>query len=209
MRVLAARIGGNRRYDSPLARLVNGLGGRHGLDDYAEDVCAFLAVERRHGRPKADALLRRLLEDDDTVAVIGAVLGEDFATFDKETGAFAREELAPLVETGRKDLFEIRRRLGKKDFAGALALKPSGVYVGTADLYRASALLGLKRYDEALRAARSPRLRRTAKAGHARLVELRILKAMGSKDYSAAAERALLDLEPFAIYGQVKALVDD
>ncbi|MHC4931515.1 MAG: hypothetical protein ACYTGV_04920, partial [Planctomycetota bacterium] len=41
---LAAHVGADRRIADPLARLVDGLGGRHALEDYAEDASAFEAV---------------------------------------------------------------------------------------------------------------------------------------------------------------------
>ncbi|MGH7162046.1 MAG: hypothetical protein ACREID_01075, partial [Planctomycetota bacterium] len=79
---LAAHVGVDPRIEDPVGRLVNGLDGAHTLLDYFEDVAAFLAAERRHGRAKTVALLNRLLETEDAAAAVRDALGEEFAAFE-------------------------------------------------------------------------------------------------------------------------------
>ena len=210
LRLLVAYVGSDRRLKIPLARLVNGLEGRHGLEDYAEDVCAFLAVEQRHGRAKASALLKRLLETTDTKAAIRDTLGESFGMFDSATGAYALRRAGELLETGRTELLGMQRLLRAGDNEEALKLEARGIYAPLAAYYRAVALFRLGRHREALAAIGTPGLQRTTRVGDAALLRLRILKALNHPGYREAARRALLDLEPIAsssVYGEVKELV--
>jgi len=211
LRLLAAYAGSNRRLASPLARLVNGLEGRHGLEDYAEDACVFMAVEQRHGSVGAAALLKRLLETTDTNVAIRDALGESFLEFDRATGAYARKRIGALLDTGRTELLEIQRLLRVREYKAALRIEARGVYATLGAYYRALALFRLGRLKEALAAVRTPGLQRTTKVGNAALLELRILKAMQHPGYEEAARRALLDIEPFAssVYGNVKELVGE
>ncbi|MHC4341772.1 MAG: hypothetical protein ACYSX0_16360, partial [Planctomycetota bacterium] len=199
---LAAHLGSDRRIEDPLARLVDGLGGRHALEDYAEDACAFEAVELRHGRKKLAALLRRLLESPDVERAIREVLGEDFETFERAAMEHARKILAPLVKKGRAGILAATGKLEEGDPAAALdLLAPEGAYVPVAVYHRALALHRLGRNQEALECLRSDFLRRrwrwSTLLSDALLLELRLLRALEHPEFERAAANARLDLEPF------------
>ena len=207
-RALAAYVGTDTRVSDPLARLVNGLGGRHTLEDYAEDVSAFLSVEARHGRGKTVALLRALLSGEDRA--IERTLGETPEVFERHAAAHARQLLEPLIENGRASIRTAQQKLATNDFEAALtALKPEGVYAASARYFRALALFRLGRYAPALKALGDPAIRRTTRVSDAVLLELRILKATGDVRFAAAARRARLDLEPFRVYPALLALLKD
>lgn len=210
MRSLARYAGVDALRKDPVDDLVNGLKGRHTLEDYAEDAAAFLAMQERHGRDKAVALLKRLLETPDVERAIREVLGEDFKTFETRAMAHARKRLAPLVEEGRGEILAAQAKLEAKDYEGALkSLVEKGVYAPAVRYYRALALHRLGRHDEALRFVRDKGLARTTLVGDAKLLELRILKALKHGDFAEASRRARLDLEPFHVYPRVLELLDD
>jgi len=190
-RALAAAAGGDPFDDDPLARLVNGLGGPHGLFDYYEDAAAFEAVEARAGRPKALALVRRLLETESVDAAVRDTLGEEMAAFEAAAAAHARAVLRPLVEEGRAEFLEARRRMAP-DFP-----EGRGVYAAPARYWRAEALAGAGRDEEALREVQLFLARHrteTVLLGEAVRLEVDLLARLDSPDHAAAAARAALDL---------------
>jgi len=201
-RVLAAFAGRDARFADPVARLVDGLEGPHDFLDYYEDAAAFEAVEERHGRDEALALVRALLETRDVRRAIRDVLGEEFEAFERAAAARARRVLRPLVETGRGPLLEATRRIEVKDAEGALAaLEPKGVYRAASALVRARALERAGRAAEALACVREDFLARwrceTTLLDRALRLELRLLEALDRPDVAEARARAALDLEPF------------
>jgi hypothetical protein len=171
-RALAAIAGSDPFDKDPLARLVDGLDGPHGLFDYYEDVAAFERVGAR-----GPALVRKLLETEDVAAAVREVLGEDMATFRAETARHAREVLRPLLEEGRGE--------------------GGGVYAPAAELRRAEALAREGEDAEALEAVRGflARHRREAALLCAALrLEVELLLRTGSREHAEAARRAALDL---------------
>jgi predicted negative regulator of RcsB-dependent stress response len=213
--ILAGYVGANPRHSDPLGRLVNGLGGRHTLDDYVEDVCAFQSVEERHGRPKAAALLRKLLETPDYRAAIREVLDESFAEFERAAETYARDHLRDLVANGREGILEAKRKLRERDGDGALrALKGvGGAYAPVADYLRARALHEVGKREEALAVLRTeflPKYRRLSTLlDDALFLELRLLAETGSEEFEEAALRAELDLEPFNVYPKLIAFLEE
>jgi TolA-binding protein len=215
MLLLVGYVGANPRNSDPLGRLVNGLGGRHTLEDYVEDVCAFHAVEERHGREKAVALLRRLLETPDYEAAIRGVLGEGFPEFERAGQAYARKRLQPLVEAGRDRVLDAKRRLRERDGDGALAALRGvgGAYAPTAAYLRARALREVGKREQALALLRThflPRSRHVSTLlDNALLLELRLLDELDHEEFEQAAGRARLDLEPFHVYPDLMALLGE
>ena len=74
--------------------------------------------------------------------------------------------------------------------------------------FQAFAQFHLGLHAQALQSLRDPAIRRTTLAADAKLLELRVLKAMGDKRFVEAARRARLDLEPFRVYPAVLKLLD-
>lgn len=165
-RALAAIVADEK---DPMGKLVNGLGGPHGLFDYYEDVAAFERVGAR-----GPALVRKLLETEDVGAAVREILGEDMATFEAAAGKHAREVLKPLVEEGRETMAAFRR-------AEALAREGKD----------AQAL-------EAVRAFLARHRAETSVLGDAVRLEVELLRRTGSPDYAVAAKRAALDLTVYA-----------
>jgi hypothetical protein len=176
-RALAAVAGSDPFDRDPLARLVNGLDGPHGLFDYYEDVAAFERVGAR-----GPALVRKLLETDDVAAAVREVLGEDMATFRAAAAKHARDVLKPLLEEGRGE--------GK------------GVYAPAAELRHAEALARAGEDAEALAAVRGFLARHRKEAsllGDALRLEVDLLRRLGRPEHAEAARRAALDL---TVYGR-------
>jgi len=214
MRLLAAEQGRKTTGGDPLDRLVNGLGGRHALEDYAEDVAAFLAVEERHGKRKTSALLRRLLETKDVEAAIGEVLEEDFETFEKAAAAHARKLLRPLLERGRAGIHESIARLGRRDWDGALEALPEepGVYGPVADYLTALIRSRAGEWERCRAAAlefRARHRRYSVLLDNAIYLELRARKALGDPEYDVLAERARKDLAPTGVFRALERLLDE
>ncbi len=214
-RLLAARVGRHRKIPDPMARLVNGLGGRHAFDDYAEDVAAFEAVEERHGKKKAVELLLALLESPDIETAVREVLGETMEQFEAAAAKRAAKRLEPLVMKGRDAIIEVRGLIDRRDWAAALAALPEdpGVYAPAVSYYRALALLSTSRPKEALAEIRTVYLAKhrthATLLEEAILLELRALKELGHPDFAAAADRAVKDLEPTSMLPTVLKLQAD
>jgi hypothetical protein len=208
-RALVAHIGADPRREDPLAALVDGLEGRHGLEDYAEDACAFEAAKQRHGMPKTVALLKALLAAPDAERAVREVLDEDFKTFRQLSLLYARRYLALLVHRGRGAILEAKALQAEGDHPGALdLLRPAGAYAATAALLRAKSLFAMEHHGEALEVVRKQvivrRWRASPVLADGLLLELRILRAMRSPEFGEAATRARLDLEPFpSVYAEV------
>jgi parallel beta-helix repeat protein len=148
-----------------IKKLVNGLGGPHGLFDYYEDVAAFERVGAR-----GPALVRKLLETEDVAKAVREVLGEDMATFETLSQKHAREVLAPLL---------------KEPYAPREALRRAEVLA--AEGKDAEAL-------EAVQGFLARHRTETWLLGAAVRLELDLLRRTGSPDHAAAARRAALDL---------------
>jgi parallel beta-helix repeat protein len=151
-----------------MAKLVNGLKGPHGLFDYYEDCAAFERVGAR-GRD----LVKKLLETDDVAAAVKEVLGEDMATFEQETSAYARTVLAPILRAGNvpSSMLLYAQELAR-DGKDAEALEwLRGVLKG----YRTEAWI----------------------LGDAIRLEVELLRRTGSAEYAEAAKRAEKDLTVF------------
>jgi len=210
-RALAAFAGADRTRGAPMERLVNGLGGYHSLEDYAEDVCAFEAAERRHGRKKTVALLRRLLQTPDVERAVRETLGESFADFERAARIRAREVLLPLLQNGRREILEAQRLLDEGKPADALPLlREQGAYAPAASYLRGVALHRLGRHEDALKAVRDGFLTRyrhgTTLLDDALVLELHVLKSLKSPNFRAALARARLDLQPFPVHAKLKEL---
>jgi hypothetical protein len=115
--------------------------------------------------------------------------------------ALARERLA-VPEATRELLLGTQRMEPAAELKALAAL--DGIFAPEAKRRQAAILLELGRTDEALRAVRASIRAGTPRVGEARLLELRILK--GTPDFAPAYRRALLDLEPFTVYEDVKKL---
>ncbi|MCK6460082.1 MAG: hypothetical protein L6Q95_09335, partial [Planctomycetes bacterium] len=151
-----------------MKKLVNGLGGPHGLFDYYEDCAAFERVGAR-GRD----LVRKLLDTEDVAAAVKEVLGEDMATFEAETTRHARAVLEPLLAGPHAPVEALRK---------AQALADEGRNAEALEAVRG----WLARYrTEAWLVADAVRL------------EVDLLRRTGSPDHEAAAERAAKDLTVF------------
>ncbi len=167
-RALAAIVADEK---DPIGKLVNGLGGPHGLFDYYEDVAAFERVGAR-----GPALVKKLLETEDVAAAVREVLGEDMATFQTETAKHAREVLKPLLE-------------GEEVHAPRIALR------------RAEGLAADGKDTEALEAVRGFLGRYRTEAallGDAVRLEVDLLRRTGSPEHAEAAKRVALDLTVYA-----------
>ena len=213
-RMLAAEAGRRTNVSDPMARLVNGLGGRHGLDDYAEDVAAFESVAARHGPEKLRAFLLRLLETPDFEKAIREILGEDFATFEGHAMEHARRTLTPLLKKGRTEVLAASRHIGSGHPDQALAALPEdpGVYAPAVVYMRALAHLNADRPKEALAVIRDeyyPNHRTfTPLTDNATLLEVKSLRALAHPDFSKVADRARKDLEPTSAYRALVKLID-
>jgi hypothetical protein len=176
--LLAALVARDPLVAAPLERLVDGLGGRHDLYDYFEDVAGFLALGAEKGR----ALARALLDTEDVARAVRAVTGKDLAAFERAAQAHAQAVLAPLLRRGRDVL------AGDRAYFAARGLREQGKDADA--LARVRAML----------AGRGP----TTLRPEARLLELELLRALGSPDFEAAAARARRDLEPFDLCADVR-----
>ena len=152
-----------------MKKLVNGLGGPHGLFDYYEDVAAFERVGAR-----GPALVRKLLETEDVAAAVREVLGEDMATFEALAAKHARGVLEPLLKEPNAPLEALR---------AAQALAGEGK--------DAEALEAVRGFLERHRTE-------AALLGDAVRLEVDLLRRTGSPDYAEAARRAAKDLTVYA-----------
>jgi tetratricopeptide (TPR) repeat protein len=211
-RTLAAQLGRYPGTVDPMDKLVNGLAGRHTFDDYGEDVSAFTAVVKRHGQRKLVKLLTLLLDSPDVAAAVKSALGEDMATFERLAGEAARAHLEPLVSTGRAEILEVRKLVGAREYAEALAALPEdpGVYAPVASYYRALCLFETGRQAEALTEIRTVYLTKyrtfSPLLEESIYLELRALKALGKPEFKARVTQAKLDLEPTSVFEAVVTL---
>ncbi|MHC4959722.1 MAG: hypothetical protein ACYTGN_15260 [Planctomycetota bacterium] len=198
---LVVLAGTDRRLADPSARLNNGLETEpHSLWDYGEDLCAFLAARKRHGDEKMRALVQAMLETPDPRAAIKQALDEDFDTFRAGAAELARALLT--IPNAAADL--VRKAPEMEPEAALKALGAiDNVFSPEAHRVRAGILLRLGRREEALEAVRLS-TKGTPRLGEALLLELKILR--GTPAFAVAYRRALLDLEPFTIYDEVKKL---
>ncbi len=164
-----------------MAKLVNGLGGPHGLFDYYEDVAAFERVGEALGHPmtqgreaRGPELVRKLLETEDAAKAVREVLGEDMATFEALSQKHAREVLEPLLKEPNSPLEALR---------GAQALAREGKDAEALEAVRG--FLGRYRTEASL-------------LGDAVRLEVELLRRTGSPDHAVAARRAALDLTVYA-----------
>jgi tetratricopeptide (TPR) repeat protein len=215
IRMIAADVGRRTSYADPMSRLVNGLDGRHTLNDYAEDVGAFLATEARHGPEKTKRLLQCLLETPDVAAAVRKALGEDLATFERLGAEYTRKILAPLLEKGRDAVHAAARHLGagRPDAALRALPKDPGAYAPAVVYMRALAHLNANRPEETLRVVREeyyPTHRTFAPlTDNAVLLEVKALKALGHEDYRKVGLRARMDLEPMSAYRALMKVLED
>ena len=202
-RALAAHVGRERVPVDAVSRLVNGLGGRHTLLDYAEDGAAFAGVEKRHGKQKAQQWIQELLKGVPPREAAARVLGERWSVFAAASASHARRRLDPLVTKGRQELLALRAKLDAEEFDAALALPVAGgVYAVEDAYYRAAVLHRLRRSADAMELLQNQLLgltpRTTTILPQAIALEVELLAALGRADQHAAAlRRSRLDLEPF------------
>jgi tetratricopeptide (TPR) repeat protein len=83
------------------ARLVNGLGGAHGLDDYPEDYLAFAWVESEKGPVAMKAFAKRLLAAPDAEGAFAAAVGLPFAEALARARGFAEARVRRDLEGSR------------------------------------------------------------------------------------------------------------
>lgn len=154
-RVLAAHAGREKEPADPLPRLVNGLGGRHGLQDYFEDGAAFAAVDARHGKEKAAAFVEALLSGERPSRAV-RVLGESEEEFAKRSREWAVAYLRPLLKKGRASVLALRAHYEAKEFAAMADVPAAGGVYGVDDAYyRALGLAGIGRAEDALELLRT------------------------------------------------------
>lgn len=213
-RALAAHAGREPVPTDAVSRLVNGLGGRHGLRDYAEDGAAFLAVEKRHGREKAQAFVEALLAGDRAAAAVMGVLGERFEVFEAASAAYARRRLTPLVDAGRAPMLLLRRLVAERSYELAIRVPPiGGVYAQDEAFLRATAYAESNRAKEALAILRKGMLdlpvRDSTLLDQGLVLELKLLKSLKRMDaLAAAAQRARLDLTAYGSYSNALKVID-
>jgi tetratricopeptide (TPR) repeat protein len=206
LRTLAAEVGRRSDETDPMARLVDGLGGAHAYEDYAEDVGAFLAAEERHGRAKVVLLLKELLRTADVEKAIRSALKEDLETFERLGAEWTRRKLRPLVVTGRLEIREALRHRRARRWEAAWNALPEdpGAYAPIAAYLRATVLLETGEAEKALKIAREECLGThrhfTTYADNGIFLEIRALKALGYAGLAEAVERAKRDLEPTGVY---------
>jgi hypothetical protein len=181
------------------------------LRHYAGYAAAFHAAEARHGRAKAVALVRRLLETADARAAVREVLGEGFPAFAAATAEYARRRFADLAADGGEAMGEARQLLRRGEWQGAIDRLPrTGTYGVDAAYHRAGALHALGRPREALDALRAeflPERRHSVYLAPAVLLELRLLHGLDDPEFPAAAQRARADLRPFDVYPELLRLL--
>jgi outer membrane protein assembly factor BamD (BamD/ComL family) len=134
---------------------VNGLAGKHTLDDYGEDWLAFAWVESTKGESAVRALGRSLLESADVEGAFAKASGLPFAEAAVRMRAFAEKRVRDDLSV-REAYFVPRRLLLAKKFSEAasayqamLAEAPDHVLAPAARLDRALALLRAGRTDDA------------------------------------------------------------
>jgi hypothetical protein len=201
---LAAHVG----REPTATALINGLGGRHTLLDYAESAAAFDGVRARHGADKTKLWIEELLRGEDVRDACAKVLRERWVDFEERSKTHAHRVLDPLLGTGRDDILRLRKAVESKQFKSAVALPRSrGVYAVDDAYYRAVALHALGKHDKALALVRSGFLahvvRRSTLLDRAIVLELRILKAQKKP---IAFEGALKDLRPYGAYSELTSL---
>jgi len=202
-RALAAYAGREGAPADAVTRIVNGLDGRHGLHDYAEDGAAFVGVEQRHGRQNARAFVEALLDGASAASAARSVLGEKWDVFERESAEFARRRLAPLVTKGRAAMLRLRRLVAERSYEKARGVPAcDGVYAQDSAYPAAQALAGVGREREALTVLRQRLLDRPLRSAtvldRALVLELELLRKLGKeKQLTAAAADAKLDLTPY------------
>jgi len=212
-RALAAHAGREPVPTDAVSRLVNGLGGRHGLQDYAEDGAAFLAVEKRHGREKAREFVEALLAGDRAEAAAMGVLGERFEAFELASAAYARGRLTPLVNAGRAPMLLLRRLIAECSYELAIRVPPiGGVYAQDKAFLRATAYAESSRAKEALAILRKGMIdlpvRNSTLLDQGLVLELKLLRSLKRKDaFTAAAQRARLDLTAYGSHARALEMI--
>jgi hypothetical protein len=164
----------------PLERLLDGLAGPHDLYDYFEDAAAFAAL----GPERGLALARALLDEADVARAVRTTTGKDVAALERGAHAYARTVLASLLRRG--------------------PLPADRAYAVAASEHEAG------EHEVALARVRRLLKERTTLRPEARLLEVRILKALKSPDHARALARARKDLEPFAdLHASLEERVDE
>jgi len=202
-RALAAHVGREPVPADAVARLVNGLDGRHTLLDYAEDGVAFAGAAKRHGAKKAQQFIDLLLAGVPPREATVRALGERWEAFAASSQKYARARLDPLVREGRPQLLALRAAVEAEDYDTASSLPAAtGVYAADDAYYRARALRGLKRPADALKLLRARLLsttpRTTTLLPLAVALEVELLAELKrSPEHAIALRNSRLDLEPF------------
>lgn len=202
--VLAAHVGRER---TPVA-IVNGLGGRHGLLDYAESAAAFDGVRARHGAEKARQWIEEILKGGTVQDACAKILRERWDDFEERSKKHAHRILDPLLVKGRDDILRLRRAVEEKRYAAAIALpRARGVYAEDDAYYRARALHAAGKRDKALALLRGELLalpvRRSTLLDRAIVLELKILKA---QQEPTSFTDALRDLRPYGAFAELTSL---
>lgn len=156
--LLSVLYGADPKVEDPVARVVNGLGGKHGVADYAEDYLAFAWVEERKGLAAVQALGRRLLASPDVPAAFAEAAGVPFAEIEAAVRGHATATVAKGM-AGRAAYLDARRALDEGPPADALkaldaylAANPNAPFAPRARYDRALALFRAGRYADALAA---------------------------------------------------------
>lgn len=203
-KTLAAHVG---RESTPTA-IVNGLGGRHGLLDYAESAAAFDGVRARHGAEKTKLWIAELLRGTAAEDACAKILRERWVDFEQRSRKHAHTILDPLFSTGRAEILRLRKAVETEQFAAAIALpRASGAYRAEDAFYRATALHRTGEHKQAMELLRKELLslsvRRTTLLDRAVVLELRIQKAQQKPISFDAAEK---DLRPYGAYEELTSL---
>lgn len=156
--LLSVLYGSDPKVEDPVARVVNGLGGRHGIADYAEDYLAFAWVEERKGLAGVQALARRMFATPDVAAAFSEAVGLPFADVEAAVRGHATTVVTAAL-AGRAAYLDARRVLDAGPPAAAiaaldayLAAHPAAPFAPRARYDRALALFRAGRHADALAA---------------------------------------------------------
>lgn len=146
--------------DGECEKLVNGLEGKHTLEDYAEDYLAFDYIRSKFGEGEIKQFVNKLIKGSNYRAALKELTNDDWETFQKNLRAHA---LKRLKEIATKDSFlqnyqEVHKKVEKKDYHAIISATeeilqktPDDYLAANLKYYRAKAFSRLGKYQEAIK----------------------------------------------------------
>jgi hypothetical protein len=189
--------------NDPARRIVNGLGGAHTADDYAEDYLAFAYVEKSLGIASVHRLVAELFADTPYPVAFQRATGKPFPTFEEEARRWATERVQGDLSR-RWAYFKAKQAFQKEQFLKAEAAY--GAYLDEEGFlpYRALAMVEraechLELGDVAAARTLLAAAESTAPLGfyNARILRDRVRISVAGEDWKSAHSNALAYLADY------------